>query len=94
MEIMKKYAHKIIFFTFNIIKNLCNAMNYVKNTRPKVTAMKVEGMNMVKKGPQCEIFIEWEGLWCPCCERLLRTKPRSTRPKRRLSLRKRDREVD
>jgi len=20
-----------------------------------------------KRCPTCEIFIEWEGLWCPCC---------------------------
>ena len=24
----------------------------------------------------CEIFIKWEGLWCPCCGYRLRTKPR------------------
>jgi len=47
-----------------------------------------------KRCPQCEIFIEWEGLWCPCCGRLLRTKPRSTRLKRRLLLRKRGRKED
>jgi hypothetical protein len=40
------------------------------------------------------MFIEWEGLWCPCCGRLLRTKPRSTRPKRRLLLKKRKKEGD
>jgi hypothetical protein len=33
-------------------------------------------------------------LWCPCCGRLLRTKPRGTRLKRRLLLRKRDKEED
>ena len=25
----------------------------------------------------CEIFIKWEGLWCPCCGYRLRTKPRN-----------------
>ena len=44
-----------------------------------------------KRCPQCEVFIGWDGLWCPCCGRLLRTKPRSTRPKRRLLLKKRER---
>jgi len=24
----------------------------------------------------CAIFINWEGLWCPCCNYKLRTKPR------------------
>ncbi len=39
-----------------------------------------------KRCPECEVFIEWEGLWCPCCGRLLRTKPRATKPQRRLAL--------
>ena len=25
----------------------------------------------------CEIFIKWEGLWCPCCAYRLRTIPRN-----------------
>ena len=45
-----------------------------------------------KRCHTCEIFIEWEGLWCPCCGRLLRTKPRGTRLKRRLLLQKKTRE--
>ena len=24
----------------------------------------------------CQIFIKWEGLWCPCCGYRLRTRPR------------------
>ena len=32
----------------------------------------------------CEIFIEWEGLWCPCCGMKLRTKPRNSRAKKKL----------
>lgn len=39
-----------------------------------------------KRCPTCEIFIEWEGLWCPCCGRLLRTKPRARKLKNKLSL--------
>ena len=39
-----------------------------------------------KRCSQCEIFIEWKGLHCPCCGRLLRTKPRATKLTRRLSL--------
>ncbi len=26
---------------------------------------------------QCEIFIKWEGRYCPCCGVRLRTKPRN-----------------
>ena len=39
-----------------------------------------------KRCPQCELFITWEGLWCPCCGRLLRTKPRARKLKQRLAL--------
>jgi len=45
-----------------------------------------------KRCPQCELFIKWDGLWCPCCGRLLRTKPRATKSTRRLSLMRKSRE--
>ena len=32
----------------------------------------------------CEIFINWEGLWCPCCGYRLRTKPRNLKYKAKL----------
>jgi len=32
----------------------------------------------------CEIFITWEGLWCPCCGYRLRTKPRNIKYKAKL----------
>ena len=32
----------------------------------------------------CEIFIKWEGLWCPCCGYRLRTKPRNLKYKAKL----------
>src|SRR2546427_12544051 len=25
----------------------------------------------------CEIFLKWDGSWCPCCNYKLRTKPRN-----------------
>ena len=34
-----------------------------------------------KRCNTCELFIKWEGLWCPCCGRLLRTKPRAKKLK-------------
>ena len=33
--------------------------------------------NGQKRCQMCEIFIEWEGLWCPCCGYRLRTMPRN-----------------
>jgi hypothetical protein len=32
----------------------------------------------------CEIFIKWDGLWCPCCGYRLRTKPRNLKYKDKL----------
>ena len=37
-----------------------------------------------KKCQMCEMFIVWEGLWCPCCGYRLRVKPRNLRHKLRL----------
>jgi len=42
-----------------------------------------------KRCPECEVFISWKGLWCPCCGRLLRTKPRARKLKNKLSLSRR-----
>jgi len=36
----------------------------------------------------CEIFINWVGLWCPCCGYRLRTKPRNLKYKDKLRTRK------
>jgi DNA-directed RNA polymerase subunit RPC12/RpoP len=37
----------------------------------------------------CEIFIKWDGLWCPCCGYRLRIKPRNLKYKAKLRSRKR-----
>jgi len=37
----------------------------------------------------CEIFINWEGLWCPCCGYRLRTRPRNLKYKAKLRSRSR-----
>lgn len=39
----------------------------------------------VKRCQTCEIFIKWQGLWCPCCNMRLRTKPRNLKYKKRLN---------
>jgi len=36
----------------------------------------------------CEIFLKWDGLWCPCCGYRLRTKPRNLKYKSKLRARK------
>jgi hypothetical protein len=35
----------------------------------------------------CEIFIKWDGLWCPCCGYRLRSKPRNLKYKAKLRTR-------
>jgi hypothetical protein len=32
----------------------------------------------------CELFIIWDGLWCPCCGYRLRTRPRNLKFKAKL----------
>src|SRR6266851_7577788 len=32
----------------------------------------------------CEIFLKWDGLWCPCCGYRLRTRPRNSKFKAEL----------
>jgi hypothetical protein len=36
----------------------------------------------------CELFIKWDGLWCPCCGYRLRTKPRNLKYKAKLKTEK------
>jgi hypothetical protein len=35
-----------------------------------------------------EIFIKWDGLWCPCCNHRLRTKPRDIHYREKLRARR------
>jgi hypothetical protein len=36
----------------------------------------------------CEIFIKWDGLWCPCCNYRLRMKPRDIHYREKLKTRR------
>jgi hypothetical protein len=37
-----------------------------------------------KRCQMCEIFLDWEGLYCPCCGFRLRTRPRKALFKKKL----------
>jgi DNA-directed RNA polymerase subunit RPC12/RpoP len=37
-----------------------------------------------KRCQTCSVYIEWEGVWCPCCSYRLRTKPRAKQFKEKL----------
>lgn len=36
----------------------------------------------------CSLFVNWEGVFCPCCNTKLRSKPRNTRSRRLQKIRK------
>lgn len=36
----------------------------------------------------CEIFLKWDGLWCPCCNYRLRMKPRNLKSEMKLRARR------
>jgi len=40
--------------------------------------------NGQKRCQGCEIFIKWNGIYCPCCNKRLRNKPRNRFTKERL----------
>lgn len=56
-----------------------------KGICPRYKAKKVFGEGRYASGQKrcqiCEIFINWSGLWCPCCGYRLRGKPRNLKYK-------------
>jgi hypothetical protein len=41
-----------------------------------------------KRCQGCELFLRWDGFWCPCCGYRLRTRPRNMKYKAKLRARK------
>jgi hypothetical protein len=39
-----------------------------------------------KRCQVCEIFLKWDGMWCPCCGYRVRTRPRGQKFKERLRI--------
>ncbi len=37
-----------------------------------------------KRCSRCEIFLEWDGNFCPCCGIILRTRPKNTSGRKEL----------
>jgi hypothetical protein len=52
---------------------ICNRHKAVK---PRGIGRYVSGQ---KRCQICQIFIKWDGFWCPCCGYRLRTRPRNLR---------------
>ena len=46
-----------------------------------------------KRCQVCEMFLNWNGLWCPCCGYRLRTKPRNIKYKAKLHEDKKVKEI-
>ena len=52
----------------------CNGIcNRYRAKKPVYAGRYVTGQ---KRCNSCEIFINWDGLWCPCCNYRLRQSPR------------------
>jgi len=60
----------------------CNGIchRYKANGLPKEGRYK----NGQKRCLICDIYIIWEGLWCPCCGNRIRSNPRGSAAKKRL----------
>ena len=60
-----------------------------KGVCDRYKAKRVSGMGRYASGQKrcqiCEIFIEWDGRWCPCCKYRLRAKPRNLVYKEKLA---------
>ncbi len=56
-----------------VCKNIC--INY-KAKKPKKMSRYISGQ---KRCFKCDIFINWDGLRCPCCGFKLRVGPRTTK---------------
>jgi hypothetical protein len=46
-----------------------------------------------KRCQVCEIFIKWDGLWCPCCRYRLRIGPRSMKFKAKLRVKQKEQQI-
>ncbi len=59
-----------------------------KGTCPQYKAKKPVGIGRYASGQKrcqiCELFMHWDGLWCPCCGYRLRGHPRNVTYKEKL----------
>ncbi len=59
-----------------------------KGVCPRYKAQKPRSGGRYEAGQKrcqvCEIYLEWEGIWCPCCTYRLRSNPRNRKYKERL----------
>ena len=62
-----------------VCQGICNTYKITKGTREN---------SWYKKGAKrcttCNIFIKWDGLWCPCCGYMLRNRPKGNQYKQNI----------
>lgn len=59
----------------------CNNVCYrYKAKKPNSIGRYLSGQ---KRCNSCGVFINWDGLWCPCCNYKLRLAPRSSKYKQK-----------
>ena len=57
----------------------CNGVCHrYKATKPPNMGRYVTGQ---KRCNSCDIFLNWDGFWCPCCNYKLRLRPRNSKYK-------------
>ena len=59
-------------------RNVCVAYKAVRQEHGSYYA------NGNKRCSECELFLKWSGSKCPCCNKILRTRPHNTRIKAKL----------
>jgi len=80
---MLKYI--LLLYDIQVTNMTCKGIcTRYKAQKPVGTGRYASGQ---KRCQICEIFIKWEGLWCPCCGYRLRTKPRNLKYKAKLRAR-------
>jgi len=59
-----------------------------KGTCTRHKARKPVGLGRYATGQKrcqvCEVFLDWDGIWCPCCGYRLRSRPRNMKYKTKL----------
>jgi hypothetical protein len=55
----------------------CKGVCHRYKTKGNVNGLRYA--NGQKRCNICEIFVNWDGLWCPCCGMHLRTRPKISR---------------
>jgi len=79
--ILFKINKLLITFFIMTCKGICHRYKAIKPNHPNTRY----GTGQ-KRCNRCELFLNWDGVHCPCCGISLRTKPRAMRSKQNLMI--------